>query len=149
MDAGIGQGPYGGGQQAGGPKIARPACPSRRGRPGDAEAVGRNGADQKDYAAAEAWGREAIEIDVQDADMHRAVAESLAVRDDAAGAAAEYEVVIELKPDDPRPRLALAAALIEARQPAKARKALESLLKQKPDDPDAKALLEKIKGGGD
>ncbi len=67
--------------------------------------------DQKDYAAAEAWGREAIEIDVQDADMHRAVAESLAARDDAAGAAAEYEVVIELKPDDPRPRLALAAAL--------------------------------------
>ena len=101
--------------------------------------------DRKDYAAAEAWGREGIEINVMDADLHRAVAESLAARHDYAEAVDEFETVVELKPDDPQPQLALAKVLVEAHQPAKAREVLKKLLKQTPDYPGADSLLKSIK----
>ena len=90
---------------------------------------------EKDYAAAEAWGREGIEIDVMDPDLHRAVADSLASRRHYAEAADEYETLVELKPDDPQPQFALANALVQSKQPAKAREVLKKLLKQTPDYP--------------
>ena len=101
--------------------------------------------DRKDYAAAEAWGREGIEINVMDADLHRAVAESLAARRNYTEAVAEFETVVELKPDDPQPQFALAKVLVEAREPAKAREVLKKLLKQTPDYPGADSLLKSIK----
>ena len=101
--------------------------------------------DAKDYAAAEKWATEGIEIDVMDADLHRVVAESAARRHNYSKAVEEYETTVELKPDDPQPQLALADSLVRAKQPAKAREALEKLLKREPDYPGTKKLLESIK----
>ena len=56
----------------------------------------------KDYAAAERWATEGIEIDVMDVDLHRVVAESAAKRHNYAEAVEEYETAVELKPDDLR-----------------------------------------------
>ena len=101
-------------------------------------------ADAKDYAAAEKWATEGIEIDVMDADLHRVVAESAAKRHNYAEAIAEYETAVELRPDDSKVQLALAKTLIEAEQAAKAREVLEKLLKREPGYPGAKKLLESI-----
>ena len=101
--------------------------------------------DVKDYAAAEAWGREGIEIDVMDPDLHRAVADSLAARRHFVEAADAYETLVELKPDDPQSQFALANALVQSKQPAKAREVLKGLLKEKPDYPGADALLKSIR----
>ena len=101
--------------------------------------------DAKDYAAAERWATEGIEIDVMDADLHRVVAESAAKRHNYTEAVEEYETAVELKPDDSKLQLALAETLVQAKQPAKAREVLKRLLKQSPDYPGAKKLLESIK----
>ena len=68
--------------------------------------------DAKDYAAAERWATEGIEIDVMDADLHRVVAESAAKRHNYTEAVEEYETAVELKPDDSKPQFALAETLI-------------------------------------
>jgi len=99
----------------------------------------------KDYAAAEKWATEGIEIDVMDADLHRVVAESAARRHNYTKAVEEYETAVELKPDDPQPQFALADALVQAKLPAKAREVVKKLLKQSPGYPGAKKLLESIK----
>jgi predicted Zn-dependent protease len=101
--------------------------------------------DAKDYAAAEKWATEGIEIDVMDANLHRVVAESAARRHNYTKAVEEYETAVELKPDDSKTQLALADALVQAKQPAKAREVLKRLLKREPDHPGAKKLLESIK----
>ena len=62
---------------------------------------------RKDYAAAETWAAEAIQIDVGDAEMHRILAESLARRHNDREAAFEFEAVVELKPDDAAAKSAL------------------------------------------
>ena len=98
--------------------------------------------DAKDYAAAEKWAREGIEIDVMDADLHRVVAESAARRHNYAEAVEEYETAVELKPDDLPSQFALAEALVQAKQPAKAREVLKKLLKQSPDYPGAEEVVE-------
>jgi len=101
--------------------------------------------DAKDYAAAEKWATEGIEIDVMDADLHRVVAESAAKRHNYVVAVEEYETAVELKPDDPKTQIALAKTLIDAKQPAKAREVLRRLLQQSPDHTGAKKLLESIR----
>jgi tetratricopeptide (TPR) repeat protein len=101
--------------------------------------------DAKDYAAAERWATEGIDIDVMDAALHRVVAESAAKRHNYTKAVEEYETAVELKPDDSKLQLALAETLVEAKQPAKAREVLQRLLKRSPGDPGAKKLLGNIK----
>jgi cellulose synthase operon protein C len=101
--------------------------------------------DAKDYAAAEKWAAQGIEIDVMDADLHRVVAESAAKRHNYTKAVEEYETAVELKPDDSKVQLALAKVLIDANEPARAREVLQRLLKQSPDDPGIKKLLESAK----
>lgn len=101
--------------------------------------------DAKDYAAAEKWAAQGIEIDVVDPDLHRVVAEAAAKRHNEGKAIEEYETAMELKPDDPKMPLALAKVLIEAKRPAKARKVLQQLLKKSPENADAKDLLETVK----
>jgi tetratricopeptide (TPR) repeat protein len=101
--------------------------------------------DAKDYAAAEKWAAQGIEIDVMDADLHRLVAESAAKRRNYAKAVEEYETAVELKPDDLKAQLALAEVLVQAKQSAKAREVLDKLLKRDPEYPGAKKLLESIK----
>ncbi len=101
--------------------------------------------DRKDYAAAERWAIEGIEIDVMDADLHRVVAESAAARHNYSKAIEEYETAAELKPDDAKLQISLAKTLIEAKRPAEAREVLRRLLQQSPDCPGAKKLLENAK----
>ena len=99
----------------------------------------------KDYAAAEKWAREGIEIDVMDVDLHRAVAESAAERHNYTEAVEEYETAVELKPDHVPSQFALAEALVLNKQPAKAREVLKKLLKSDPAYPGADTLLKSIK----
>lgn len=101
--------------------------------------------DAKDYASAERWAAQGIEIDVMDPDLHRVVAEAAAKRHNSEKAIEECQTAIELKPDDSKLPLALAKVLIDAKQPAKAREVLRGLLKKSPDDADARKLLETVK----
>jgi cellulose synthase operon protein C len=107
--------------------------------------LSRMAVDRKDYAAAEKWAREGIEIDVANAELHQVVAESLARRHNYSEAVEEYETAVELKPDDLPSQFALATVLIENKQPSKARETLARLLKRAPDYPGADALLKSIK----
>ena len=100
--------------------------------------------DAKDYAAAERWAIEGIDIDVMDATLHRVVAEAAAKRHNYTKAVEEYETAVELKPDDSKLQLALAKTFIAAKEPANARKVLQRLLKRTPDNPGVKKLLESI-----
>ena len=99
----------------------------------------------KNFAAAEKWARQGMEIDVMDADLHRVVAESAAKRHNDPEAVEEYETAVELKPDDLPLQFALAEALVQSKQPAKAREVLKKLLKCAPNYPGADALLKSIK----
>jgi cellulose synthase operon protein C len=98
----------------------------------------------KDFAAAEKWAREGMEIDVTDGDLHRVVAESAAKRHNYAEAVEEYETAVELKPDDLALRYALADALVHNKEPGKARDVLKGLLKRQADYPGAKEMLKTI-----
>jgi cellulose synthase operon protein C len=98
----------------------------------------------KDYAAAEKWAREGMEIDVMDADLHRVVAESAAKRHNYAEAVEEYQTAVELKPDDLALQFALADAFVQNKEPGKARDVLKGLLKRKPDYPGAMELMKTI-----
>jgi tetratricopeptide (TPR) repeat protein len=100
---------------------------------------------RRDYAAAEKWANQAIEIDVQDADIHRAFAEALAGRHNYAQAIDEYRVAIELDPAVMHTRMALADAYVQSGQPGEARRVLEELLQRTPDYPGADVLLESLK----
>ncbi len=102
---------------------------------------------RKDYAAAEEAAREALEIDVRDAEVHAALAESLNGRHNREGAIGEWEIAVELAPEKPQPRFDLANAYVEAGQTAKAREMLRTLLKITPDFSKAEELLKRIEKG--
>ena len=66
-------------------------------------------AKQKDVIAAGRWAREAIEIDVDNAAMHRLVAAALVEQGQHRDATVEYETILEIEPADQPSREALAA----------------------------------------
>jgi tetratricopeptide (TPR) repeat protein len=99
---------------------------------------------RKDYSAAEQAAREALEIDVRDAEMHVALAESWHGRHNNDRAIEEWEIAVELAPEKPQARFDLANAYLETGQTAKAKEMLQKLLKITPDFAKAKELLEKI-----
>ena len=103
--------------------------------------------DRGNFAEAADWARQAIEIDVMDAELHRRFAQSLAAGHNETEAIEEYEVAIELEPTQLDQRLALAKVCVEAGQPAKARRVLDALLKLAPDHPEAAALRDSLEGG--
>jgi tetratricopeptide (TPR) repeat protein len=99
---------------------------------------------RKDYAAAEKAAREALEIDVRDAELHVALAESWHGRHNNDRAIEEWEIAVELAPEKPQPRFDLANAYFEVGESAKAKEMLEKLLKISPDFSKAEELLKKI-----
>jgi len=56
---------------------------------------------RKDYPAAEDWANQALQIDVQDAEVHARFAEALAARHNSARAIEELQTAIELDPNCP------------------------------------------------
>jgi Tfp pilus assembly protein PilF len=102
---------------------------------------------RKDYPAAEKAAREALEIDVRDAESHTALAESLSGRHNSEGAIEQWEIAVELAPEKPQPRFALADAYFQSGQTAKAKEMLKKLLKIAPNYPGADVLLESIEKG--
>lgn len=103
------------------------------------------GETSKDSAATIRWAREAIHIDVMDAEIHEMLAAALALTKESVAAAEEYETAVKLEPKDPELRLALAQAYIDAKQPSAARKTLIALLELSPENEAAKKLLEGLK----
>jgi tetratricopeptide (TPR) repeat protein len=54
---------------------------------------------RKDFAAAERWCREVLQIDVMDANIHHTLAEALVAQDKHAGAIEEYGFAIRIAPE--------------------------------------------------
>ncbi len=101
--------------------------------------------ERREPAVARNWATEALEIQVEDADVHRLLAAALVELDELDRAIEEFETAIELNPGHLQQRFALADALVQAHQPAKARKVLEELLRRDPKFPGADTLLESLK----
>jgi predicted Zn-dependent protease len=97
-----------------------------------------------DLAAVDRWTREALHIDVRDAEVHAWRGEALAGAGSPAAAAEEYAVAVELDPQQPKLRLALAQMYLKAQQPDRAKAAVTELLKRDPDNQAANELLEAI-----
>jgi cellulose synthase operon protein C len=100
--------------------------------------------EERDAAAARRWATEALEIQVEDGEVHRLLASALVELDELEPAIEEFEIAIDLNPGHNQQRFALADALVQARQPAKARKVLEELLRRDPKYPGADTLLESL-----
>lgn len=102
--------------------------------------------EQADHAAAHRWARDAMQIDVNDAEVHAWLAESLIGlgKDRLSEAIEEYETAISLDGTRKAWRFALARVCIDAKQPAKAKEALEALLRIDPQYPGADVLLESL-----
>jgi cellulose synthase operon protein C len=98
----------------------------------------------KDYQASERAAREGLEIDIRDAELHVALAESLCGMHNTEGAIAEWEIAVELAPEKPQPRFDLAVAYVELGQTAKAKEMLGQLLSIAPDFSKAEELLKKL-----
>jgi tetratricopeptide (TPR) repeat protein len=98
----------------------------------------------KNFAEARTWAGRALQVNVEDADVHRMVAEALAAEENLPEAIAEYETSIKLDSKQPAVRFALADIYIRAKQEKKARETLKELLEVSPDYPGAKQLLEAL-----
>jgi tetratricopeptide (TPR) repeat protein len=100
--------------------------------------------ERKDYAAAEQAALEGLEIDVQDAELHVALAESFGGRHNNEKAIEEWEIAVEVAPDKPQMRYGLANAYNEAGDKKKAKETIEKLLKISPGFSKAKELLKQL-----
>jgi tetratricopeptide (TPR) repeat protein len=100
--------------------------------------------ERREAAVARRWATEALEIQVEDAEVHRLLAMALVDLSELDRAIEEFEAAVDLNPAHLQQRLALADALIQARQPAKAKKVLEALLRRDPKYPGADTLLESL-----
>lgn len=98
----------------------------------------------EDLPAASHWGRQALEIDVQDAEVHALLGQVLAGQKLLADSIEEYEVALELVPANHGWQLALADTLIQAGQKDRAREVLKQLLSADPDYPGADLLWESL-----
>ena len=101
--------------------------------------------ERREPAVARRWATEALEIQMDDAEVHRLLAAALVELNALDEAVEEFEAAIDIDPAHLQQRLALADALVQARQPAKAKKVLEELLRRDPQFPGAKALLESLR----
>ncbi len=100
---------------------------------------------RKDYANAARWANHSLQVDVQDADVHRQFGEALLGQENFAQSIEEFEYALRYQPKDKAARLGLARALAKGGQPQQAKEAVEALLKQSPNYPGAQELLEGLK----
>ncbi len=100
--------------------------------------------ERREAAVARRWATEALNIQVEDADVHRLLASALVDLNELDAAIEQFETAIELNPAHLEQRFALADALLQAKQPEKAKKVLEELLKRDPRFPGADTLLESL-----
>lgn len=98
----------------------------------------------KDYQAAGDWANQALKIDVSNAGVHCAFAESLLRRHNYRQAIEEFEAAVELAPHELQPRFALADACLQDGDARKARQVLVDLLRIAPDFPGAEPMLESV-----
>ena len=99
---------------------------------------------RRDFEAAADWANQALWIDVEDAEVHRAFAEALAAGHNETQAIEEFLTATELDPTAPAPRLGLAEAYVRAGRTDEARRVLEDLLRLAPDYPGADPLLKAL-----
>ena len=97
-----------------------------------------------DYAATMEWVNQALRVDVNDAEVHRAFAEAALGSHNQGLAAAELEVAVELDPEKPSWRLALAQTYVGLGMPEEARRVLWALLALDPASPGGQAMLETL-----
>jgi Flp pilus assembly protein TadD len=101
--------------------------------------------EKKDFAKAIDWANQAVQIDVMDTEVHRALAAALEGAGRTKDTILEYETLIRLSPDDLGNYLALAKAFHKTGQLDKARGAVGKLLERDAEFPGAKELLEQLK----
>jgi Flp pilus assembly protein TadD len=97
-----------------------------------------------DFAAAMEWANQALRVDVNDAEIHRAFAEAALGSHNRGLAAAELEVAVELDPERPSWRLTLAETYAGLGVPDKARRVLWALLALDPASPGGQSMLETL-----
>ena len=97
-----------------------------------------------DYLSAMEWANQAIRVDVNDAEVHRAFAEAALGSHNQGLAAAELEVAVELDPEQPSWRLTLAETYVGLGMPKEARRVLWALLALDPASPGCQSMLETL-----
>ncbi len=100
--------------------------------------------EREDFAAAAEWANRALQIDVQDAQLHAWLAEAQVGLQRWPQAIQEYDVAVELAPTNLAWRFALADAHVQAGGNEKAKTVLDKLLEIDPDFPGADVLLESL-----
>jgi tetratricopeptide (TPR) repeat protein len=100
--------------------------------------------DREDWTAAAKWAKDALFIDINDADLHAQLAEALVNQQHWKPAIEEYAAAIDLNPDMPQWRMALADAYLSAGSKAEAKTTLQKLLEVAPKFPGADVMLEQL-----
>lgn len=93
-----------------------------------------------DCESAIKWANQAVQVDVNDAELHKAFAEALAGRHNRKMALRELEAAVRLEPEDTDTRLALAETLLALGRNEEAREVATSLKGAALDRPRAAAL---------
>lgn len=99
---------------------------------------------RNDFDAAARWAREALYIDVMDAEIHATLGKAMAKLKQTERAAEHFQNAIRLDPKQTGWRLALAKNYVEAGQNDKAKSALTGLLEIAPEHKLAAAMLESL-----
>ncbi len=95
-----------------------------------------------DFESAVKWANQAVQIDVNDAELHKAFAEALIGRHNHKMALRELEAAVRLEPEDTDTQLALAKTFLALGRKDEAREVLTSLAGASLDRPRAAALQE-------
>lgn len=98
--------------------------------------------DEKEYNDAVKHGRQALHVDVLDADVHTLLGDAYRHTGDLPRSIREYEVALKLEREDAR--LGLARALIAAGRQDDARSQLDKLLESDPDHAEARKLRDTL-----
>jgi len=97
-----------------------------------------------DYESVVKWANQAIQIDVNDAELHEAFAEALSARHNRKMALREWEAAVTLQPDNTDYQLGMVGPLLDLGRIAEARAILEPLAKNAPQLPKLQPLLERL-----
>jgi Flp pilus assembly protein TadD len=99
---------------------------------------------RENWPAAAKWAKDALFIDINDAELHAQLAEAMVNQQQFKPAIEEYNAAIDLNPDMPQWRMALADAQVSAGNKADAKATLQKLLEVAPKFPGADVMLEQL-----